>query len=71
MLINVFADHPWSFYTGLGFAVVALVLYILMVVEHKKQISKKLTEPSYSDNKNNTIEHEKTVQTSKNQTTEN
>lgn len=69
MLVNVFADKPWSFYTGLGFALVAAILYFFMMHENKKQVSKKLTDPSYSANKNNTIEHEKSVQ--KNQTPEN
>jgi len=71
MLVNTFADQPWSFWTGLGFALAAAALYILMVVEHRKEISKKLTDPSYSDKKDNSIEHGKNVQSTKSKTPEN
>jgi Ca2+/Na+ antiporter len=70
MLVNTFADQAWSFWTGLGFAVVAAAVYIYMFVENRKLFSKKLTESSYSDKSNNTIEHEKNVQNPKNQTPE-
>jgi len=42
MLINTFADLKWAFWVGLGFAVVAGTVYILLVIENRKEISKKL-----------------------------
>jgi len=42
MLVNTFADLKWAFWVGLGFAVVAGTVYILLVIENRKEISKKL-----------------------------
>ncbi|MDR0462272.1 MAG: hypothetical protein LBG88_02995 [Christensenellaceae bacterium] len=59
MLFNTFADKVWAFWTGLGFALAASVAYIMMVIEAKRVLQKKLTDSSYSDKKDNTIVHEK------------
>ena len=60
MLVSTFGGYTWSFGVGGGFALLATVFYVLMFFENKKNLSKKLTDPSYSDNKNNMMEHEKT-----------
>ena len=46
MLINTFAPvkQSWAFIVGCVFAVLAAVVYILLVVENRKNISKKLTD---------------------------
>ena len=58
MLVDTFADQSWAFWTGLGFAVAATILYIFIIIENQKNIRKKLTDPSYSDNPDNKMEHE-------------
>ena len=42
MLVNTFAELVWTFWVGLGFAVVAGTVYVLLVLENRKEISKKL-----------------------------
>ena len=70
MLVHTFADEPWSFWVGLGFAVVAAVFYLLIALENRGVIKKKLNESSYPDKTDNSIEHEKT-QNAKIETAEN
>jgi len=59
MLVNTFTDAVWSFWVGLSFAVVAAAFYILIVLENKKILSKKLSDSSYSDKADNKNSHEK------------
>jgi len=66
MLINTFSDNLWAFWVGLGFAVAALVFYLLIGIEHKRTVHKKLTDTSYSDKTDNMNSHEKVA--SKNKT---
>ena len=70
MLVNTFADEPWAFWLGLGFALIAAVFYILLGIDTRKNILKKVTDSSYSDKSDNMIEHEKTT-TTQTKTTEN
>jgi len=70
MLVNTFTDQIWSFWVGLGFALAASSFYIFMAVENRRLFSKKMKDPSYSDNSANINSHEKN-EISKNKTTEN
>jgi Ca2+/Na+ antiporter len=62
MLVNTFADQPWSFWVGFGFAVAAACVYLLLVWESRHEIFRNLKSTSYSDKQDNTNEHEKNVQ---------
>jgi len=59
MLVNTFADQQWAFWTGLAFALVALGLYVALIFENRRVITKKLTDSSYSDTGDNKIGNEK------------
>ena len=59
LLVGTFTVGTWASWVGIGLAVVASVFYVLLIVENKKTFTKKLTDPSYSDKKDNTNEHEK------------
>jgi len=69
MLVHTFSDQAWSFWVGLSFAVLASVAYVFLFLENRKGIFRKLTNASYSDKKDNSIEHEK-VQNAKTKTPE-
>ena len=64
MILYTFMDLPWAFWTGLGIAIAAAVVYVLLVIENRSIISKKLTDTSYPDKKARINEHE--TKTSKN-----
>ena len=43
MLVNTFAENAaWSFWVGLGFAIAATGLYVLLIFENRKVLSAKL-----------------------------
>lgn len=44
MLVYTFGDQDWAIWTGLILAVLATGIYILVVVEQRKAVSKNLTE---------------------------
>jgi len=47
MLVNTFTpDQGWSLWVGLGFAIVATVMYVLLLLENRKATIKKLEEPN-------------------------
>ena len=69
LLITTFSEYTWAFWVGLGITLIASAFYILVWIENRKNITKKLTEPSYSDKPANKDSHEK-IQISKNQTPE-
>jgi len=47
MLVNTFTpDQGWSLWVGLGLAIVATVMYVLLLLENRKATIKKLEEPN-------------------------
>lgn len=44
MLVNTFADESWAFWVGLSFAIIAAAVYVMLVIENRKLITKKLND---------------------------
>ena len=57
MLVNTFADQIWAFWVGLGFALMALGVYVALVIKERKLIFQKIS--AYSAKKSSTNEHDK------------
>ena len=45
MLVSTFTDAQWAIWVGLAFAIVAGTIYILLVIDSRRSIQKKLIEP--------------------------